>query len=172
MFREPHESNLPQPNAIKRPALFWTVLAGMLILLALVVPKDWTDRFSSMLGEEQNPQVGAWSDEVDRVDQKLRAGEPLELSEGEFRELRPHLQVRRVYEAGPMNVEDAREAEAIFRDFNTRIAGQELEGSRDALRSERNKQLAEALPRLEREKLDAALAKLRRQLEASGAMEE
>jgi hypothetical protein len=170
MFREPHKSNLPQPNAIKRPALFWTVLAGMLILLALVVPKEWTNTFSGLLGEEQNPKVGAWSDRVDRIDARLRAGEPIDLSDEEMRELLPHLQVRRLYGAGPLNVEDAREAEALFRDFNRRIAGQELEGSRDALRNERNKQLAEALPRLEREELDAAMAKLHRQLEASGAL--
>lgn len=166
MFREPADRP-PQPGGVNRPTLFWGSLAGILILLALVVPAEWTTTFSGLLGEEQNPQVQAWSDPVDRVDKRLRAGEALEVSDSELDELRPHLQVRRLYEAGPLNVEDARDAEAILRDFDARIAAQKLEGSKDALRNERNKQLADALPRLDRDKIDRVLTTLRDQLDTS-----
>jgi hypothetical protein len=166
MFREPNESRIPT-RGMKHPTLFWGGLAGLLVIMALLVPTKWTAPFADLLGEEQNPKVAAWNDENDSLDAKLRAGEPVELTDEELARVKVDLQVRRLYDAGPMNVEDAREAEAIIRDFNQRIAGQELEGSRDALRQERNKQLAEALPRLQRDDIDAALAKLREQIAAS-----
>ncbi|MGM0558012.1 MAG: hypothetical protein ACQEVA_16625 [Myxococcota bacterium] len=166
MFREPNESRIPT-RGIKHPALFWGGLAGLLVIMALLVPTEWTAPFADLLGEEQNPKVGAWNDRTDAIDQKLRAGEPLDLTDAELAEVRADLQVRRLFEAGPMNVEDARKAESIFRDFNQRIAAQELPGSRDALRAERNKQLAQALPRLDREEMEAALEKLREQIRAS-----
>lgn len=170
MFREPPDRS-PQRSAIKRPALFWTILAGILILLAITVPTDWTNSFSSLLGEEKPEQLRPWGDRVDAIDETLRAGEPLELSESELDRLRPHLQVRRLYEAGPLNVEDARDAEKIFRDFSGRIERQELEGSKDALRQERNKQLARELPRLDKADIDRALQTLREQLRASTGSE-
>lgn len=168
MFREP-PPRPRQPSRIKRPALFWTIMAGILVILALFIPRDWTSVFSTMFGERPAERLGAWSDPIDELDARLRAGEALAVDEARWREVRPLVQVRRLYDVGPMNVASARRAEAIFREFNPRVDAQTRPGSRDALRAERDRRLAEALPRLDPGELRDALATLRAQVDASSS---
>lgn len=163
MFREPADRP-PTPGGVKRPALFWTALVAILFILALLVPTDWTESFAHIFESEPANKMTAWSDPVDRVDARLREGKQLELSAAELDRMLPLLQVRRLYDAGPMNVQNAERAEAIFREFQSRIEAQELDGSREALRTERNDRIARALPRLDREKMAASLQELREQL--------
>jgi hypothetical protein len=120
-------------------------------------------------------KVDAFSEKVARVDEALDSGAPLpeELGEDaaaraeELEAMRVHLQVRRLTRTGPMTHEDVTEASAIFKEFNPQIAGQKLEGSRQALRSERTRRLLEAMPRLDGAAIERELTKLREQIAAA-----
>lgn len=153
-------------DTLKRPAVVWTGLALLLIIGALMVPIEWVRSVGDFLGEEEQA-TDVFSDDIAGVDKALAAGEPVELSDERVAEMRPHLQVRRLASTGPMTHDDVVEATKLMREFNAQIAAQELEGSKDALRKERNRRLAEAFPRLDSSKIGPALAQLNAQLETA-----
>lgn len=155
-------------DTLKRPAVIWTALALILIVGALMVPIEWVRSVGGIFGDSEQA-TDVFSDPVARVDQALAKGEPVEVSADKLEQMRPHLQVRRLSQAGPMTHDDVVEATRMMRNFNAQIAAQELEGSKDALRNERNRRLAEAFPRLDQAKIDRALAGLEGELrEAKG----
>jgi hypothetical protein len=151
-------------DTLKRPAVLWTGLALILLIGALLVPIEWVRSVNDLVGEDDQ-SADVFSSDIARIDQALQDGKPIDVSDQKLREMRPHLQVRRLTKAGPMNHDDVIEATEIFREYNAQIATQELEGSRDALRSARDRKLAEAFPRLDPAKIDQELAQLRAQLQ-------
>lgn len=153
-------------ETLKRPAVVWTGLALLLIIGALMVPIEWVRSVNDLLGEEEQAS-DVFSDDIAGVDKALAQGKSVELSNARLAEMRPHLQVRRLASTGPMTHEDVVEATKLMREFNAQIAAQELEGSKDALRNERNRRLAEAFPRLDASKIGPALAELNAQLATS-----
>jgi hypothetical protein len=153
-------------DTLKRPAVVWTGLALILIIGALLVPIEWVRSVNDLVGES-DPSADVFSTELAGIDQALAAGEPVQLSDHKLVEIRAHLQTRRLSKAGPMTHDDVVEATKILREFNAQIASQELKGSRDALRNERNRRLAEAFPRLDPAKIDRELTKLRAQLKSA-----
>ncbi|QDG50654.1 hypothetical protein FIV42_07885 [Persicimonas caeni] len=153
-------------DTLKRPAVMWTALALILIIGALMVPIEWVRSVGDFLGEEEQA-TDVFSDSVAGVDKALAAGASVEMSDARLAEMRPHLQVRRLATTGPMTHEDVVEATEMMRDFNAQIASQELEGSKEALRNERNRRLAEAFPRLDAAKIGPTLAELNSQLETA-----
>ncbi len=153
-------------QTLERPAVVWTALTILLIIGALMVPIEWVQSVGGIFGEpEQTTDV--FSDDVARVDKALAEGEPVEASDETLAQMRPHLQVRRLATTGPMTHDDVVEATKMMRDFNAQIASQELKGSKEALRNERNRRLAKAFPRLDAAKIDPTLAELREQLQTA-----
>ncbi|MFP4600731.1 MAG: hypothetical protein ACLFVJ_20925 [Persicimonas sp.] len=154
-------------STLKRPAVLWTALALLVLLGALLVPMDWIDQVGDFIGE-QGSETSAFAEDVARVDKSLREGEDPGASTEELRRMLPHLQVRRMLDAGPMTASEVNEATELLAEFNAQIASQKQEGSRQALRKQRNLELADKFPRLDRQKLADALAELRGQLEDTG----
>ena len=150
-------------DTLKRPAVIWTALTVILIIGALMVPIDWVRSVGGIFGESEQA-ADVFSDPVARVDKAIAAGEPVEISDEKLQQMRPHLQVRRLSQAGPMTHDDVVEATKIMREFNAQIADQKLEGSKQALRNERNRRLAEAFPRLDRAKIEKELDRLKEEL--------
>ncbi len=154
-------------RTLKRPALLWTALALLVLLGALLVPLEWVDQVGDFIGE-QGSETSAFAEDVARVDGALRAGEDPGVSNEELRLMLPHLQLRRMLDTGPMTAGEVNEATELLVEFNAQIASQEKEGSRQALRKQRNRELADKFPRLDDEKLSDALEELREQLENAG----
>ncbi|MFW5966323.1 MAG: hypothetical protein ACOCV2_02340 [Persicimonas sp.] len=154
-------------RTLKRPAVVWTGLTILLIIGALLVPMEWVDSFSNFLGEPE-PSEDAFSEEVARVDEALREGEDPQVDGARIADLAIPLQIRRLLDTGPMTAGEVREATEMLEEYNGQIASQKQRGSRDAVRSERNKQLTEAFPRLDREAIDAQLEALRDDLRQAG----
>lgn len=154
-------------ETLKRPAVIWTGLTIILIVGALLVPMDVVRSFGDILGEPET-RTDAFSDEAARIDEALAQGNYDAVDPADIRPLLADIQVRRLLKTGPMTAEEVRRATELMAEFNTEIASQELEGSRDALRAERNRRLVERFPRLDPAKIDAQLAELRAQLERAG----
>lgn len=154
-------------RTLKRPAVIWTGLTILLIIGALLVPMDWVDSFGDILGEPE-PSDDAFSEEVARIDDALREGDDPQVDRERIAELIIPLQIRRLLDTGPMTAGEVREATDMLEEYNGQIASQEKQGSRDAVRSERTKQLAKAFPRLDREAIDAELEALRDDLRQAG----
>ncbi len=150
-------------GTFKRPAVMWTALAFMLLMAALFVPVKWVETVQSVVGEPA-PAVDAFTPAVARVDKALAAGEAPGVGQKKLVEFTPHLQVRRLMNAGPLTHEEVRKATKMLREFDAEIASQKLAGSREAVRHERNRRLAKAFPRLDAQKLARELSKLRGEL--------
>lgn len=156
----------------KRGSLGWGALAFILIVGAMLVPIDWVRSFGGVFGAAQTAKVDAFSDEVVAVDDALEAGTPLSdemlVNEGEkLEEIRVFLQVRRLTRAGPITVGGMNKAADILREFNPQIAQQTLEGSREALRRERNRRIHASSPRLDADAIGRELQILREQIAAA-----
>lgn len=151
----------------KRPVVMWTGLAIIVLLGAMLVPIEWVKSVENLLGEPAEDTT-VFSADVGDVDRALSAGEPVEVDDDALREMLPNLQVRRLLNAGPMTSQEVRRAGELVEEFNRDIATQKMEGSRQALRSQRNRRLAEAFPRLDADQIGEELDKLDAQLEAAG----
>lgn len=154
-------------QTMKRPAVVWTGLTILLIIGALLVPMEWVDSFGDFLGEAE-PRHDAFSEEVAAIDEDLAEERELDVSAERLDKLVVHLQARRLLDAGPMTAGQMREATEILAEYNRQLATQREEGSREAIRNERNRQLAEAFPRLDDDKLAAELEGLRDDLRRAG----
>jgi hypothetical protein len=151
---------------MKRPVVMWTGLAIIVLVGAMLVPIEWVESVENLLGEPTE-DTSVFSTDVGEVDRALREGEAVDVDADTLREMRPNLQVRRLLETGPMTSQEVRRAGELVEEFNRDIATQELEGSRQALRNERNRRLAEAFPRLDADQIGAELDRLDAQLDAA-----
>lgn len=156
----------------RRGTLGWGVLAFILIVGAMLVPIDWVRSVGGVFGASQVAKVDAFSDEVIAADDALEAGAPLSdemlVNEGqELESIRVFLQVRRLTRAGPITVGGMNKAADIFREFNPQIDSQTLDGSREALRRERNRRIYASSPRLDEDAIPRELEILREQIAAA-----
>lgn len=156
-------------DIFKRGTLKWGLLAFVLIVGAMLVPVDWVQSVGGIFGAPREAEVDAFSDEVVRVDDALQAGSPLSpelLKDGgqKLESMRVFLQVRRLTRTGPITVSGMDRAADIFREFNPQIQNQTLQGSREALRRERDRRIGESDPRLDRAAIRRELRILREQI--------
>lgn len=138
----------------------------------MLVPIDWVRSVGGVFGASKVAQVDAFSDEVAAADDALEAGTPLAdellVNEGQGLEaIRVFLQVRRLTRAGPITVGGMNRAADIFREFNPQIENQTLDGSREALRRERNRRIHALSPRLDEDAIARELEVLRAQIAAA-----
>ena len=152
-------------SPFKRPTLMWTALALLLLLAALLVPQSWTKPVSNFFGEPEST-IDPYVESVERVDRALANGRAVDLSRAKLERMLPYIQARRRTRAGPMSAGEVREAVDILQEFDRKIDLQKLEGSREALRAERNRRLAKAFPRLNADKIAQELETLRGQVQS------
>lgn len=165
-------------DLFKARTFLWSLLAFTLLITAMLVPMDWVRAFSGVFGGgEAREELSAFSPEVVELDERLAEdaplGEPWVLKDGaetreRLEEARAYLQLRRLARAGPMTMSEMERAAAVLREFNAEIPRQEAEGSRRALKNERNRRILEAARRLDAEKVASELELLDDQLAQQG----
>lgn len=136
----------------------------MLIIGAMFVPYDWTRPIEDLYSVEA-PAKDAYSPELADLSRALERGAPLPMSRAEFSRHIPQIQVRRLTRAGPMTASDMGEAVELLRELEARIAVEETEGSKDAMRRFRTRSVVEKFTRLDSDEVAVQLDALDRQLE-------
>lgn len=147
----------------------WSLLAFVLLVTAMLVPIEWVRSTAGIFGAAQSQKVDAFSPETAHLDQLLERGEPwpapkrgadaaAQMPSAETMFIL--VQLRRLTRAGPLPSTDMQRAQKILQEFNPQIAQQTHAGSRNALKTERNRRLVAALPRLNEEKVATELERL------------
>jgi hypothetical protein len=163
----------PAERAVELRGLRSTLITGMLLCLALIVaglvlPPSAVDSVRGLYPEPP-PTTTPYSRDVADVDAALREGRAITLTPTELDALLPELQARRLTDAGPMSADEVDEALRLFKEYQPRLEAEPNDGGRDALRSHRNTLLDQALPRVERQRIDEVLATLQTQIERATA---
>ncbi|MBA2661606.1 MAG: hypothetical protein H0U74_04885 [Bradymonadaceae bacterium] len=142
--------------------ILWLSL-GCLLFASVLVPNSWTS-----FGKSAVPHIDAFSEDVRRADTALSSAPDRDsLAYEELARVAIYVQTRRLLRAGPMTSDELRRAAPILQDWQEQIAGQAHEGSRRALRAERNRELAAAFSRLDVHKIELELDRLDAQLMAA-----
>jgi hypothetical protein len=149
----------------ERPLMFWAAVFMLIPLGALILPLDWANTGQTTFINADQGRLDAFAPRVVEVDRALRESESVEVATSEWRAIRPYLQARRLTRAGPMSQNDVQRAVDMFRRRNRRIAGESTPGSKRAVRSLWRETFADTFPRLEPDRIETVLKRLRRQIE-------
>ncbi len=153
-----------RPGPLPGGPYFLLAMTATLVLAAVFVPEDVVLSLAEVF-ETPAAQTDSFDAIVVKLDDALTAGEPLPVSRAGFAEYHHLVAARRLAGVGRATGEELRRASAIFDDFRVRIASEESEGSKDAMRKLRDETLDEALPRVELAAITEAMALLRAQVE-------
>lgn len=166
--RSTHEPEAPQP---REP--FWSlnfplmVLLGMFAITALFVPVEWIEKLQGLFDQDPVNIDKPFADETAELDRRLRVGEPVDRAK--LHELEHDLRLRRLMSAGPMTGEDVREVRVMLEEFSAQLEREQDEAGKDALRQMHYRRLDEALPRVSKEAIEAAMRSFDAQLATTRA---
>lgn len=154
-------TRIPGSRLFKHPTTFWTGLAAVTVLAAMVMPSSWT---ASVRGDQN--KLSPFSPEVAELSESLRQNNrlPPTFERDRLATYLPYLKTRRIMRAGPMKSSEVDTAVSIFKEYERSLRRQSGQKSRKALRQQRNKRLARAVGRLDSEVISRKLQKLRKSI--------
>ena len=141
--------NSLSPGILQSRHIGRIIWAGFALLFLATVLFSQARHPDSIDPPRQIGPIDAFSPEVIAAESLLHAGELHTLSEGEARRYEFPLKVRALTSAGPMTPEEMDQIIDLFEEYRFQIQHESDPRSRQTLRNFRNRQLFEALPRLD-----------------------